>query len=109
MSTFAIAAMEGVFDHFRADPLLVIKLTALAFLLALALIAITAIVFQRAGRARAFAIGLIAGNRNVGLMLAATGFAVPDIAWLYFALAQFPIYLLPHLLKPLAKRLSTDR
>ena len=109
MSTFATAAMEGVFDHFRADPLLVIKLTALAFLLALALIAITAIVFKRAGRARAFAIGLIAGNRNVGLMLAATGFAVPDIAWLYFALAQFPIYLLPHLLKPLAKRLSTDR
>ena len=109
MSTFATAAMEGVFDHFRADPLLVIKLTALAFLLALALIAITAIVFKRAGRARAFAIGLIAGNRNVGLMLAATGFAVPDIAWLYFALAQFPIYLLPHLLKPLAKRLSTGR
>jgi len=109
MSTFVTAAMEGVFDHFRADPLLVIKLTALAFLLALALIAITAIVFKRAGRARAFAIGLIAGNRNVGLMLAATGFAVPDIAWLYFALAQFPIYLLPHLLKPLAKRLSTDR
>jgi hypothetical protein len=31
-------------------------------------------------------------------MLAATGFAVPDIAWLYFALAQ-----------PLAKRLSNDR
>src|SRR5262249_9965439 len=34
------------------------------------------------------------------LMLAATGFAVPDIAWLYFALVQLPIYLLPHLLKP---------
>jgi hypothetical protein len=61
------------------------------------------------GRARAFAIGLIAGNRNVGLMLAATGFAVPDIAWLYLALAQFPIYLPPHLLKPGAKHLSNDR
>jgi len=55
------------------------------------------------------AIGLIAGNRNVGLMLAAAGFAVPDLAWLYFALAQFPIYLLPHLLKPLAKRLAANR
>jgi BASS family bile acid:Na+ symporter len=63
----------------------------------------------RVGRASAFAIGLIAGNRNVGLMLAATGFAVPDIAWLYFALVQLPIYLLPHLLKPLAKRLSSNR
>jgi BASS family bile acid:Na+ symporter len=109
MSMFAIAAMDGVVDHFRADPLLVIALTALAFALALGMLALTALVFLRVGRARAFAIGLIAGNRNVGLMLAATGFAVPDIAWLYFALAQFPIYLLPHLLKPLAKRLSNDR
>jgi hypothetical protein len=108
MSMFAIAAMDGVLDHLRADPLMVMKLTALAFVLALGLIAVTALVFQRAGRGRAFAIGLIAGNRNVGLMLAATGFAVPDIAWLYFALAQFPIYLLPHLLRPLAKRLSSD-
>jgi Sodium Bile acid symporter family len=109
MSTFAIAAMDGVVDHFRADPSLVIELAALAFALALGMIALTALVFLCAGRARAFAIGLIAGNRNIGLMLAATGFAVPDIAWLYFALAQFPIYLLPHLLKPLAKRLSNDR
>jgi hypothetical protein len=84
----------------------VIELTALAFTLALALIAITALVFLRAGRARALAIELIAANRNVGLMLAATGFLVPGAAWFYFALAQFPIYLLPHLLKPLAKRLA---
>jgi hypothetical protein len=109
MFMFAVAAMDGVTDHFRANPLLVIELTALAFALALAMMAITALVFLRAGRARAFAIGLIAGNRNIGLMLAATGFVVPDIAWLYFALAQFPIYLLPHLLKPLTKRFSASR
>lgn len=106
MFCFAVAAMDGVPDHIRNDPLLVAELTALAFALALGLIGLTALVFARAGRGRAFAIGLIAGNRNIGLMLAATGFAVPDLAWLYFALAQFPIYLLPHLLKPLAKRLA---
>jgi BASS family bile acid:Na+ symporter len=109
MSMFAIAAMDGVVDQFRADPLLVVELTALAFALALGSIIVTALVFLRAGRARAFAIGLIAGNRNIGLMLTATGFLVPDVAWLYFALAQFPIYLLPHLLKPLAKRLAEKR
>jgi uncharacterized membrane protein YecN with MAPEG domain len=98
--------MDGVADHFVANPLLVIELTALAFALALGLIAATALVFKRVGHARALAIGLIAGNRNIGLMLAATGFAVPDIAWLYFGLAQFPIFLLPHLLKPLARRLA---
>jgi len=106
MFMFAVAAMDGVADHFRDNPLLVIELTALAFALALGMIALTVLVFLRVGRARAFAIGLIAGNRNIGLMLAATGFAVPDIAWLYFAVAQFPIYLLPHLLKPLARRLQ---
>ena len=106
MFLFAVAAMDGVADHFRTDPMLVLGLLLLAFALALGLIAATALVFARVGRSRAFAIGLIAGNRNIGLMLAATGFAVPDIAWLYFALAQFPIYLLPHLLKPLAKRLG---
>ena len=106
---FAIAAMDGVPAHFRADPALVVKLTGLAFLLALGQIAVTALIFRRAGAGRAFAIGMIAGNRNIGLMLAATGFAIPDVAWLYFALAQLPIYLLPHLLRPLARRLSEKR
>ncbi len=105
---FAIAAMDGVTAHFLSDPLLVVGLTALAFTLALGQIVVTALVFLPAGRARALAIGLIAGNRNIGLMLAATGFAVSDVAWLYFALAQFPIYLLPHLLKPLAQRLQQN-
>lgn len=106
MFAFAVAAMDGVTANFMRDPVLVIALTLLSFALALGVIAVTALVFVRAGRARAFAIAVIAGNRNIGLMLAATGFHVPDVAWLYFALAQFPIYLLPHLLKPLAKRLG---
>jgi len=109
MSTFAIAAMDGVVDHFRADPLLVIELVAPRLCAGAWHDRTCCPCFLRVGRASAFAIGLIAGNRNVGLMLAATGFAVPDIAWLYFALVQLPIYLLPHLLKPLAKRLSSNR
>src|SRR3990172_9279008 len=48
MFTFAVAAMDGVADHARANPLLVIGLTALAFTLALGLIAITPLVFARA-------------------------------------------------------------
>ena len=41
MFMFAVAAMDGVAGHIRADPLLVAKLTALAFALALGLIAVT--------------------------------------------------------------------
>ncbi len=105
MFLFAVAAMDGVLDHARSDPLLVAGLTLLTFALTLGMIVVTALVFARAGRARALAIGVTAANRNIGVMLAATGFHVPEVAWLYFGLAQFPIYLLPHLLKPLARRL----
>lgn len=101
--TFAIAAMDGVTAHIVNEPMLVGKLTLLAFALSLGMTVVTTLVFWPAGRARAFAIGLMAGNRNMGLMLAATGFAVSDVAWLYFAVAQFPIYLLPHLMRPLAR------
>jgi BASS family bile acid:Na+ symporter len=101
--TFAIAAMDGVTAHLISDPRLVLELTLLAFALSLAMTALTTLVFWPAGRARAFAIGIMAGNRNIGLMLTATGFGLPEVAWLYFAVAQFPIYLLPHLMRPLAR------
>jgi len=107
--SFAIAAMDGVSAHIALEPMLVAKLTLLAFALSLGMTAVTTLVFWPAGRARALAIGLLAGNRNMGLMLTATGFAVPDLAWLYFAVAQFPIYLLPHLMRPLARWATRER
>ena len=42
------------------------------------------------------------------LMLAATGGVLPDLTWLYFALSQFPIYLSPQLLQPIARHLTTQ-
>jgi hypothetical protein len=106
---FAIAVMDGVTARLIADPGLVIGLTLIAFALALAIAGLTALVFARAGRRRALALGLAAGLRNLGLMLAATGGAVPEVTWIYFGLAQFPIYLLPQLLQPLARRLPAER
>ena len=47
-------------------------------------------------------------QRNMGLMLAATDGALPGLTWLYFALCQFPIYLSPQLLKPIARKLSSQ-
>jgi BASS family bile acid:Na+ symporter len=103
---FAVAVMDGVVARFLADPLYVVGLIALIFGLTLFLVAATTLVFARLGLGRAFTLGLAAGQRNMGLMLAATGGAVPELTWLYFGLAQFPIYLLPALLRPLARRLS---
>jgi len=38
-------------------------------------------------------------------MLGATGGVLPDLTWIYFALAQFPIYLTPQMLKPVMRRM----
>jgi hypothetical protein len=102
---FVAAVMEQVAARFMETPLATIGLAALAFAVSLAVLGLTAAVFARAGRDRAFVLGLMASQRNMGLMLAATGGALPDFVWLYFALCQFPIYLFPQLLKPLARRL----
>jgi len=45
----------------------------------------------------------------MGLMIAATDGILPGLTWIYFALAQLPIYLSPQLLKPVAQRLRADR
>lgn len=106
---FAVALMDGVAARIVSDPLLVLIITALSFGVSIVIGAVTMVVFGAIGRERAFALALAAGQRNLGLMLAATGGAVPDLTWLYFALAQFPIYLAPQILKPLARRWGTPR
>ena len=60
----------------------------------------------RRARPRVPVSGCSSAFRNIGLVMAALGSSLPDLAWFYFAMAQFPIYLLPALLKPLAKRLQ---
>jgi BASS family bile acid:Na+ symporter len=101
---FAIGLMDGVGANILARPALVAGLTVAVFALTGLLIVTTCLVMQRAGRSAALALGLAVGSRNMGLMVAAAGGAVPELTWLYFAVAQFPIYTLPHLLKPLAHR-----
>lgn len=106
---FAIAAMDGVPRHVMADPLFALGLLALIITLTLALIGMSALVFVRAGLDQGLVIGLLAGFRNLGVVMAALGTSLPELAWFYFALAQFPIYLFPALLKPLARRFQQNR
>lgn len=106
---FAVALMDGVAVSMIERPLLVLSLIALSFAIALALAALTAAVLARTGRSTALALGFAAGSRNMGLMLAAAGSTAPELTWLYFALAQFPIYLLPQMLKPLARKITVQQ
>jgi BASS family bile acid:Na+ symporter len=89
---FIAAIMESVAARFLATPMITIGLAALAFVVFFAVLCLTTLLFAFAGRKRALTLGFMASQRNVGLMLAASGGALPDLTWLYFCLL-----LLPHL------------
>ncbi len=102
---FVAAVMGTVMGTILAEPLRALALAAFAFAVFFALLGATFVIFRKVGPERAFALGLMVSQRNMGLMLAATEGALPGATWLYFAMSQFPIYLSPQLLKPLATRL----
>ncbi len=100
---FAVAIMDGVAARLVAEPWLVLGLTALTIVLAAIMMVATWLVFLPAGRDRALALALAAGNRNMGLMAAAMAGALPDLAWVFFAVGQLPIYMTPLLAQRLAR------
>lgn len=101
----AVAFMDGVTYRFLADPALVLTIALVAAGVTLVAFCATFLLFRRVGEGQDLMLAFAAGNRNLGLLVAATGGLLPDTTWLYVALAQFPIYLLPYLLRPLAARL----
>lgn len=98
---FAIAIMDGVTARLLADPVTVFTFVAAAFVLNFALQAIGVAGFFWLGRRGALTMGLASGYRNMAIMLVLTaGIAGPDM-WLYVAMAQFPMFILPMLTSPL--------
>lgn len=105
----AVALMDGANGVFRTMPGRALALLAAACLFNLLGQVVTALVFRLCwdGR-RALTMGLMGGNRNMGLMLGIlTGLAGPDFA-AYVAFAQIPIYTLPAVSKFLLRRYCPD-
>lgn len=100
---FVAAMMESLAATFWAAPWRTLGVTVLAFAVFFVMLGVTLLVFARAGRETALSVGFMASQRNMGLMAAATGGALPELAWVYFALSQFPVYLSPQLMKPLLR------
>jgi predicted Na+-dependent transporter len=101
---FIVALMGDATLQFIDDPARVTIIVALTFLVAGAIMATTMLRLRKFGPVRAITAAFAASNRNMGLMPAAVGASLPPDTWLWFALAQFPIYLLPLIAAPLAKR-----
>ncbi len=91
---FALATMAGVRTMIEAAPARALGFVLLAYSCNIGLQLLAAAVFPGDTSARA-AIGLTAGNRNVGLVWAALGTATTPTMALLFAAAQLPIYTLP--------------
>jgi BASS family bile acid:Na+ symporter len=105
---FVAAIMESVGTRMFTAPMISLVFAALAFVVYFAILFLTIFLFLSFGRTRAFALGFMVSQRNMGLMLAATGGALPELTWLYFAFSQFPIYLSPQLLQPLIRRFLVE-
>ena len=101
---FAVGIMDGVAAHLAREPGPVLGYLAVAFALNVGLQALTALAMSPFGLRAALTLGLLAGNNNLGLVLAATAGAAPESFVLFVAVAQFPIYLLPALQRPLYRR-----
>ncbi|MFJ5368715.1 hypothetical protein ACIPIA_05765 [Bosea sp. CER48] len=102
---FAIAAMDGVTRAALENPKLVLFVLACVFAVSTAGLVSSWLVLRLMPASERFMIGYGTGQRNMGLLVAALGAGVSPTTFLFFALAQFPIYLLPWLLGGIAGRI----
>jgi BASS family bile acid:Na+ symporter len=104
MLIFAVAIMDGVTATAFERPGVVALWILAAFVANPALQIAGALVFWWLGPRRALSVGLISGNCNMGLLLAALPPESDYDVVLFFALAQLPMYMLPFLLTPVYRR-----
>jgi BASS family bile acid:Na+ symporter len=101
MLLFAITIMGGLHQAIERAPGDIPLFMISAFLASAGLQLLAVGVFHRLARPSAAAIALASGNRNFALLLPAVGDNLSDDMWLFLAIVQFPIYILPALSKPL--------
>lgn len=107
---FAIGAMDGVAARLFAETWFTLAAMIGAFTFAFAQMAVTYAVFRPFVGVDAVAIAYSSGSRNAGFVVAALGVeSVSDTVWLFFAMSQLPIFLIPLVLKPLGRRLATPQ
>lgn len=106
---FAVGIMDGVTARLVGDPGYIAFVTALSFVVYVGMMILSFGIFlvavPGAGRRAALSAGFISGTRNLAIILAVLPASVdPDLP-LFFAVGQFPIYIMPIILKPVFRRL----
>ncbi len=106
---FAIAIFDGVTAQLLADPLRVLAYVGAAFAAHAVYQAIAVAAFAWTGRRDALTMGFLAGTRNMGLLLAVLPAGADPGLLLFIATVQFPIYIMPTLLRPIYGRLLAEK
>lgn len=106
---FAVAIMNGVLDHLLADTVHLLGIVALAFAVYFGQQVIGSVVWSVLLRGRdpqrAFSAGFVTGTRNLAVFLAVLPAGTNPDVMIYFAMGQFPIYIMPMVLRPICRRL----
>jgi predicted Na+-dependent transporter len=102
----AVSLMSGLPDFAAAHPAYTATVTAATFAANIVLQVAGALVFWRMGRRAALTVGLITGNTNVAIVMAALSESAPYELLVYFVIGQFPIYTLPLVALPVYRRLT---
>ncbi len=106
MVLFALAVMDIAAARLATDPGAVLALLAVVAGVNLGLQAVGFLAVPLVGRADAATLGVLIGNRNMGVVIAVADMPAGSLIALYFALAQIPIFALPLALRPLYRRLA---
>ncbi len=101
MVIYAIAIMDGIAAEILARPGFMMLLIVVAFAANFVFQALGAAAFAWGGRRVALSTGLMSGNRNMGLLLAALADRAEIEFVMFVAVAQFPIFLFPAMQRPL--------
>ena len=102
---FAIPLMDGITARLFAEPGHMLFLIILSFLVYVGLMLAGVLVFGIFWRENrpALSAGLLSGCRNLGIIIAVLPDDAPPEIITFFALAQFPIYIMPSLTKPVVE------
>ncbi|MCH8552478.1 MAG: hypothetical protein LAT62_11110 [Natronospirillum sp.] len=102
---FIIGIMDGITDLLLRDPWQVLMALGAATVLVFGLNFLSSLLFWTLQRRTALAVGLVSGQVNLGLIYIALYDQLSLETLAVFAIGQIPLYLLPAIAQPIARRL----
>ena len=101
----AVGVMDGVTARLMAEPAHVFAFLAVAFAANLALQLAGGLATSWTGRKAALSAAYSSGTRNSGILLAMLPSGADFDIFLFFAVAQPPIFVLPAMMRPFYRRM----